>query len=147
VTREGGVSWSESVAIDMLETDEARMRSRESDTEQNWEPLVDDPQWLHDASLGGFNFLDPIGYRYYLAPAMLRCCRGDGEGLLASVLTIDGEYREEQISLLGRVQKAVIARFVRFMIGVYSARNDLVFDEDWKHAYVIYWKQWDRGSV
>jgi hypothetical protein len=97
VTREGGVSWSETLVIDSDGTMDQRLFERERDTEQSWEDLVDDPTWNADIGIGGFSFLDPIGFRYYIAPAMVRELRGRLVELeLSSHLRLDcssAEYR------------------------------------------------------
>lgn len=115
------------------------------DTEKSWEDLVDDPNWQHDPGIGGLNFLDPIGFRYYIAPAMVRCTRvGYGE-FVGYALTIDSEYKEWQVSRADKRQAGAIARFVRFMIATHSA--DEIYGASWKQAYRVYWRQHDAGNV
>lgn len=144
VTREHGVSWSETFVIDNSGSDGERFEARAKDIEQSWEELVDDPNWQHEPGVGGFNFLDPIGFRYYIAAAMVRCARtGYGEWV-GYALMVDGDYRLEQISRMNRKQAAAIARFVRFMIATHSAVE--INGEDWKRAYKMYWRQYDTGN-
>ncbi len=78
VTRDGGISWSETDSIDLHETEEQQAAARASDAEQCWEDLVDDPNWDEGIGVGGFTFLDAIGYRYYIAPAMIRSLYNGG---------------------------------------------------------------------
>lgn len=123
VTREGGVSWSESVVIDDGGSDEKRQRVRSQDRETSWEELIDDSNWRSDRGVGGFSFLDPIGFRYYLAPAMIRCTRPDDGGSMNGFrLTIPTEdpssraHKLEQLSSLDQRQRACVVRFLRYMI-------------------------------
>jgi hypothetical protein len=144
VTREDGTSWSESVIVDGDGSGRTREQARAEDTERCWEELVDDASWDHEAGMGGFNFLDPIGFRYYIAPAMIRCLRdGYGESI-AYALTVDGDFKRGLVSLITPRQAHVIARFVRFMIAVHSAIGDDIYREPWADAYKMYWRQWDR---
>lgn len=85
VSREGGVSWSESVVLDNYISMNQRLAARAYDTDTSWEQLVDDPLWNSYAGLskflepdgnwrdyinstksvpgsGGFSFLDAIGF-------------------------------------------------------------------------------------
>ena len=52
VTRNGGMSWSESLVADARGTDLARRAARAKDREKAWSQLVDDPAWVHDKNLG-----------------------------------------------------------------------------------------------
>ena len=144
VSRAGGVSWSESVADDRY--DPHRAEARALDTEQRWEDLVDDPSWDHQPGIGGFNFLDPIGYRYYIAPAMIRCIRKRCGEFVSYALGIDGDFKRGRVSLVDARQAHVIARFVRFMIAVHAAADDEIYGRAWRDAYLGYWKDYDRGT-
>src|SRR5687767_9365526 len=94
VTRDGGISWSESVVLDCFGSERAQEQARAEDTERCWEDLVDDPSWRHEVGAGGFPFLDPIGFRYYIAPAMIRCIRAGGGEWISYALTVDGGFKE-----------------------------------------------------
>lgn len=72
VTREGGISWSEAVALDNYGTDEECQEARAKDKDISWKELVTDPHWRPLPGVGGFSFLDAIGFRYYLPAAMIR---------------------------------------------------------------------------
>lgn len=63
VSREGGVSWSETRVLDMYGSDDERKAARAQDTDRSWSELVDDPKW-YEIGIGGFSFLDPISVRY-----------------------------------------------------------------------------------
>jgi hypothetical protein len=82
VDKVGGVSWSESVVVNDNGSPEKRALARSKDAEIGWQGLVDDESWISDVGVGGWNFLDSIGFRYYLPTAMVRCVRsGSSEGI------------------------------------------------------------------
>ncbi|MEZ6235763.1 MAG: DUF6714 family protein [Phycisphaerales bacterium] len=125
VGRGHGVSWSESEAIDNYSSLPDRAKARSKDTERRWEELVDDPNWNPGPGIGGFSFLDPIGYRYYIAPAMIRVVRaGSDQWGIDFALTVNDEFWAHRIGLFKPAQGAAIARFLRFMISVDQAARD-----------------------
>lgn len=146
VTREGGVSWSEAAIIDSYGSDKEREQARSLDTEPRWEDLVDDPNWHHDLTFGGFSFLDPIGFRYYIAPTMIRYIRHGGGYLFSGHLTIEDDSKKERVSLITTEQAHAIARFVRLMIAEDAAVGGDIYSEPWSHAYRVYWRSRDRGT-
>lgn len=146
VSREGGVSWSESVIIDGVGSDRTPEEARALDTEVRWEDLVDDGNWHHDVTIGGFSFLNPIGFRYYIAPAMVRCIRENGGEFISYALNVDGDYKRKMVSLINAYQAHAIARFIRLMIVVLAARQDDIYGAPWSTAYKSYWRHWDRGA-
>lgn len=140
VTREGGVSWSEAVVIDDYGSPEERTVARSKDVERSWEDLVDNPDWREDPGIGGFCFVDAIGWRYYIAPAMIRCTRqGYGEFVGYAL----ERPRTGVIALLDAKQSRAIARFVRFMIAVHEAMNDHVYGQSWHDAYRTDWRRFE----
>ena len=101
---------------------------------------MDDPRWDHEVGGGGFSFLDLIGFRYYIAPAMIRCAReGSGE-FVAYALTMDNDYRRRVLDGINNPQARAIARFIRFMIAVHEARDDEIYGEVWRKAYDSHWR-------
>ena len=143
VSREGGISWSEADVIDGYGTVEERESARALDKDRTWEELIDGPRWSDFVS--NWCFLDPIGFRYYIAPAMIGCSR-DGHGdAVAYALTIN-PYREEMIGLIDETQARAIARFVRFMVATCEARDDHIDAEDWQEAQNSHWHQWGKVS-
>lgn len=139
VTRDGGVSWSEAESIDMYETEEQLAAARASDTEQCWEDLIDDPNWDEGVGVGGFSFLDEIGYRYYIAPAMIRSIYNGGVQLGSFVFEHPQSGYKEVIS---HKQRAAIVRFLKFMIAVDKDYDDY-YDSTWQIAYDKVWRNWD----
>jgi hypothetical protein len=147
VTREGGISWSESVIVDGDGSGRTPEQARAEDTEGCWEELIDDPEWHHEVGMGGFNFLDPIGFRYYLAPTMVRCVRDGGGEFISYALYAGVEWKKEQLSLITGQQAHVIARFVRLMIAIHAAIGDDLSREQWSQVYRCHWRRFDRGGV
>lgn len=118
VTRTGGVSWSESAAIDHYGSEEARLLARQSDQETHWSQLVDDDRWQPGpgGTVGGFVFLDPIGFRYYLPATMIRCihCLED-VGDVSRFLNVTSEPEFAEKALFTERQSRAIARFLWYM--------------------------------
>src|SRR5690349_9872994 len=119
VSREGGVSWTESRVIDGEPGPRTPDEARAQDKEGSWQELIEDPGWNLECGVGGFNFLDAIGYRYYLAPAMVRAMRGDETGNISFALYFHppahadaNSFRAERVSLITSAQGRAVARFL-----------------------------------
>lgn len=144
VSREGGTSWRETKLIDLWGLDEDKIQNLYSDGDRAWADLVLDRSWSFEVGIGGFSFLDPIGFRYYLPAAMVRSIAAPWDSSLAFQLTAEGDladHMRNKWSLLNDEQLAVVARFVRFMA-------DHVDDEDfeeWGEAYRSEW--WRYASM
>jgi hypothetical protein len=145
VSREGGVSWSEAVVIDDYGTDQERAAARASDTDSHWSELVEHPEWIEPTGSGGFNFLDPLGFRYYLAAAMMQIVRGqDDSQWIAWHLTMSrkSESRDfllKQWSLLDAAQRRCVRRFLRFM-AAWDETKHAGWGTDWQKALDLYWE-------
>jgi hypothetical protein len=63
VTREGGVSFHEADVIDNYGSKQERTKARKLDTDECWQD-VPEKDIENDCIL---SFLDPIGFRYYMA--------------------------------------------------------------------------------
>jgi hypothetical protein len=140
VTRLGGVSWSESEVIDSHGTSKECAVARASDKDTQWQQVVDDLNWSPDSGVGGFNFLDPIGYRYYLPAAMTCVIFGRDNGMLPYHLTASGpndEFRMELWSLLNAEQRRCVRRFLEYMARTEEDETDA---ELWSDALDSYWK-------
>ncbi len=146
-SRAGGVSWSEARAIDLHESIEVQRAARDRDREPDWEHLVDDPDWKEEPGVGGFSFVEALGFAYYLAPAMIRCLRSGYSEFLCYYLTVDGERDRSRIEYIDARQGLAIARFLRFMIATSEAGNEDIDIEVWRHAYESHWKQWDSDPI
>ena len=150
VKRLGGVSWSEAQALDDYEGPAECAAARASDRETAWEDLLDDPKWHHQAYGGGFTFLDSIGFRYYIAPAMIRVLRGEDEGFVPYALTYDVMHESEGKEALvhdGREnwqridarQRLCIARFLQHMRTIDHLDDPDFGYSDWGRALDQYW--------
>ncbi len=139
VTREGGVSWSEADVVDDYGTDEERAAARARDKESCWEELVEDGA-IHLGSTR-FCFLDAIGFRYYIAPAMILLARGADDYVCQLTFRVDGPHGEAQVGLLNVEQRGVVARFLRFMMKVEEGRGDLDQVRKWGEVLEMYWGQ------
>lgn len=158
VTREGGVSWSETGVLDDYGTEAERLAARDTDREWGWTELVDDSKWQPDTGWGGFSFLDAIGTRYYLPAALVRSVRlgrdvgiafhidfsPPASGSLASSVINDFDlvaYRTEQLSLLDDRQRRCVARFVRFMLDWSRFVEDGFELKKWQRSWDAYWSK------
>src|SRR5690349_23011941 len=116
VTREGGISWSESDVVDAYGSKDQRARAREIDRDLSWTELVDDESWEDSPGVGGWSFLDAIGFRYYLPAAMLRQLHGKGVDAFPFHLTLSkwflADYTRSQWSLLDERQARCVRDFV-----------------------------------
>jgi hypothetical protein len=150
VTREGGVSWSQSVVEDDCGTDEERARARSLDVEACWQDLVDDPKWEIQRGVGGFSFLDPIGFRYYLPAAMIRCAKSGADEGISFQLTLPRWFLRKlttnQWSLLTESQRSCVRRFIEFMIADCDRFDPIRGAKSWDKAYRSYWRNVGRGS-
>ncbi|MBX9738285.1 MAG: hypothetical protein K2X32_15300 [Phycisphaerales bacterium] len=154
VRREGGVSWSESYVIDDRGSREERYAARQSDPVVNWVDLVHDGNWEFHGT-GGLGFLDPIGLRYYLPPAMYRLAAevtaGDGQGMMGMgvcwVLRLAGHgdpkhdaWCQAKFVLFNSRQRRCVQDFLRLMA---AREKSQMFDEfgwaeplaDWDEAW------------
>jgi len=150
VSRKGGVSWSEAEVHDGYGSDAELRAARKRDFDRNWPELLDDEQWNPLGAIGGFIFLDAIGFRYYLPAAMIHTARHGGEsGLAASHLTLtratkprgfrERDLQLEKWSLLNDRQRHCVARFIRYMIAAAEAAADYYSVAEWETAYERYW--------
>lgn len=149
VDRQGGISWSQSAAIDgflKLSADDL-MKYQEQDTEPSWHALVEDPKWEVFLGIsGGFAFLDPVGFRYYLPPVMIRSIRSHSDEGAAFWLTLRNDSQEwtlNQWSALTTVQRRCIKEFLEYMVRTleqvdenWYAQGDL---ELFRNALKSYW--------
>lgn len=148
VTREGGVSWHEAEAIDFHLSDEELEEALAKDTEKSWEELLDDVKWRNQAGEWAWPFFDAIGFRYYLAPALIHSLRGGGDEFFIYVLGIGkGGYQTGWFELCTPQQRHVVARFLRWQLACNAElprwgveRQQLMI------AYRSGWDEWDQGG-
>lgn len=117
VDRKGGVSWGESRVIDDYGTEKERAAARAKDAEGSWQGLLG-TGWTPESGVGGFSFLDAIGFRYYLPAAMVLSVReGRDVGILFH-LTLpkeDSGWGLKKWSLLSPSQRRCVKRYLEYM--------------------------------
>jgi hypothetical protein len=136
VSRENGVSWSETFVRDAYGTEAECAKARASDTERSWDELLRRTDWNPFPGTGGFNFVDAIGFRYYLPAAMTYCLRTDEWQDISFFL----HNRGDLMSLFSDDQLLATKRFVGFMLADArrrGARVEAVFWED-------VWRAWNE---
>ena len=157
VTREGGVSWSETDVIDGYGSDEERRIARLRDKDTSWTELVMNEHWNIAVGFGGWSFLDAIGFRYYLPAGMVRNICDGWQSDISFQLTLNKatkprgfelqEHTKNKWSLLNDRQRRCVTRFIRFMISweeLTAQEDDPEYRaDDWRTAYDRYWKQFD----
>lgn len=116
VSREGGISWSQTMLHDhgvRPYTPREYREAGEKDREKSWEVLVDPDKWKPHPSWGGFCFIDAIGFRYYVAPAMIRMLTFEREEVLRPRLLEDD--RLGLFSALNNQQSRCIVGYLEWM--------------------------------
>lgn len=146
VSRAGGVSWTQSMVLDGYGDHRDAIDARAADTESSWEALVDDATWRPDCGVGGFNFLDPIGTRYYIAHAMIRATHGAETANISFALYFDpppdaNDFRERKFALLDSKQRRAIHSFLVFMILLDTVRGYESGQCDWIDCLAHHWGQ------
>jgi hypothetical protein len=143
VTREGGVSWSESRVIDDNGSQMERDAARAKDAESSWQALVDDERWDPEMGIGGWSFLDPVGFRYYLPAAMMRGLKTGYDVGIQFHLTLPKRFLREHTltnwSLLDPGQRYAVARFIRTMIEIEEDSGDPINVANWRRTFASYW--------
>lgn len=142
VSREGGVSWSQAAV-----TDAHGAWPLQPENDSRWQDLIDDSTWESSPGLGGFGFLDAVGFRYYLPVQMTRCVRnGCDQGNIPLSIHLESSKdagpsgERKQWSLLDLRQRRCVKRFLQYMNVVNpSGCDDLSFSR-WDVALDGYWK-------
>lgn len=142
VTRQDGVSWSEADVIDGYGSEQERRAARESDRDSTWQSLVDDPNWDPDTEGSRYSFLDAVGFRYYLAPSMVRMLRGVWIDSLCFHLTLPRlflrDHTWDKWTLVQGHQRRCVRDFVLLMRDLEKADpNDV--SKEWQVAWQSYW--------
>jgi len=151
VTREGGVSWSEATVIDDCGSKRKRDEARARDVDSSWVQLTSDDEWVAGPGIGGWSFLDPIGFRYYLPAAMIKMIEVGHAAFpcnsLDIVLLADSDYRQNQFSLLDERQRRCVARFIKHMIAweeeIWRPKWPDYEATGWRKARDGYWKAFE----
>lgn len=144
VTRgEHGISWKECEALDDYKPPEVCQVARQSDQDQQWTELIADPAWDPFPGNGGFCFINPEGFRYYLPPTMIRLLGGDDSEWFNGHLLgfIARNVDPEKPELWSPPQLRAIARFIEFM----ALHEDAAFRcpgdaNEWDQALRRHWR-------
>ncbi|CAN5745317.1 hypothetical protein BH11PLA1_BH11PLA1_07210 [soil metagenome] len=171
VTREGGVSWSESIVVDSYGDEDDQAAARASDVETDWMALVNDPNWVVSVGKGGWSFLDAIGTRYYVAPAMVRQLEerlpraasfAESTQCLEYSLDISGEGRladwhRDKFSTFTVRQRRCVRGFLKLMVYVEEQQRpgDAVVNasggeecfEKWKRLLERWTEEWCAAGL
>ncbi|VAX39837.1 hypothetical protein MNBD_PLANCTO03-354, partial [hydrothermal vent metagenome] len=145
VSREGGISWSETFVLDDYGTKEERAAARAMDNDTHWTELLHGDAMSPAIAFGGPSFLDAIGFRYYLPVLMLKAFddEADNNGLMFHLTLGEGEfeaYSREHWSLLDRRQRLCVKRFVRYMVEQ-SKEQGYGMEEEWAEVLASYWER------
>ncbi len=152
VTRDGGVSWSQSEAEDIYRTAEEYAAAAKMDTDVRWQDLVEDEAWRHDPGVGGFAFLDAIGFRYYLPAAMVRDLKRGITDVLDLHLNCpppgakDRKRFLKKWSLLDERQRRCVAEFIRYGIDREAIDSMGEVMQNYQHAWENYWHEFAAQS-
>src|SRR5687768_2865541 len=92
VKRDGGTSWRQAELDDGVPMSQAELDAWDEiyaaagavEADRPWEDLVEDAEWHEAQGVGGFTFLDARGFRYYMAPAMIRCVLRGGDEFMGN---------------------------------------------------------------
>ncbi len=134
VTRVGGRSWTDAIALDLMGVPGKDFAVTHRDDDRSWWDVVRDPCWDPDSGMGGWAFLDGIGFRYYLAAAMGRVLDGGEVGSLAWQFRRPSKgasrRRFDDRWILDPAQHEVAMRFAAFMLErAFRAGDQAVYDE------------------
>lgn len=144
VSREGGISWGATFGIDLVRQVEYPDHKPFHDREKSWHELVDDPVWDYFPSVGGWGCLDPVGFRYYIAPTMVRNLK-DNWSAMDVQLTVDPDFHpeffSEHFSILNHEQGLCVARFVLYNAQKQSNVGGQDYSGTWLKAYTSFWNR------
>lgn len=141
VNRKGGVSWSEAHVLDDYGDLAERLKARKEDKDKDWHELLRDPKWQPDSGHGGWAFLDPIGFRYYLPAAMIRSVQQGYDAGISFWLTLakgrGGDL--EDWSKFTPKQRYCVRSFVLYMLS--ASKEEESECGDWRLAFESYWSR------
>ena len=141
-----GTSWPETDLMDGGQGHPDILKAARKEYKvARWQELVDDPGWEMSPGSGGFSFVNALGFRFYIAPAMIRVLRGDLGLDIAILLEVrkmgkkKEKYQLEKFSTLDGPQINAICQFIRCMMLVDQ-------DYQWEESYESYWKALDGND-
>lgn len=143
VSRAGGISWSECDVLDGYGSPEECAEARASDKDRHWSELVDDPKWQPFPGMGGFSFIDGIGFRYYLPVTMIRFLMGEiTEWYNGHLLYVIHRFVPNSSGMYSSEQLRCIARFVEFMAKYDSTGYRTAKETEWLDALESTWRKY-----
>src|SRR5690606_14569089 len=128
--RIGAISWNQAMAVDLNCSESDFQKALLKDQDSCWQDLISDENWDPDCSLGGWSFLDAIGFRYYLPAGLVRALELNGEGwnFSYSLAVPQSElrtYRLNQLSLLNKEQVCA----VKFSVELLAKVDRILYDD------------------
>lgn len=156
-SRRGGVSWTETGAIDSYGSEHDRADARALDQDKHWSEVVADPDWNpEEQNWGGFSFLDAIGYQYYLPAFMTRFLQGrPGPKMFYAIMfggnDLDDSRSRNKYEKFNTRQLRCVAAFVRFAADHQKWLNStdpsaFVHNMPWQGLYDAGWRRFDSLS-
>lgn len=147
VTREGTISWSQA-DLEYQGTEEKFIAAGLMDNESCWQELVGAQMFVGCSA--SWYFLEPGGFRYYLAPRMITGLLFGDDDCFEDILTCSEEFRESTLrkwSFLTAGQNHCIAQYIYFM----AIRDRLCgtpgWPSDWEIAFHSHWHQFLKDSL
>jgi hypothetical protein len=138
VTRQGGRSWSDALALDLMGVPGVSFHTTHREDDTSWLEVAQDAGWIPDAGLGGWAFLDGVGFRYYLAAAMYRAVKTGEGGCLAYQITLppNGNAKRRFLDrwILNERQHHATMRVAEFMRERMLSVNDITDFDEWDRA-------------
>jgi hypothetical protein len=149
VSRENGVSLSESWVIDDYGSDEERAEARRKDTETRWQDVPDEDIGFGYSCL---NFLDEIGFHYYIPAFVVWFLRHvdneDPDGPGFNSMTFEWLIYALGSSSSGPLDDFALARFRMFSPAQCKAiAHFLEFEGEREEASRIECEQWRQASL
>ena len=138
VTRLAGRSWTDAMALDLMGVPRIDFPITHRENDQSWLDVAQDAGWDPDRGIGGWPFLDAIGFKYYLAAAMYRAVQSGDEGNLAHQMDLPFEAKARRRFLdrwtLDERQRRVAMQVAAFMRAKALADNDSTGFDEWERV-------------
>ncbi|MCX5688271.1 MAG: hypothetical protein NTV94_00510 [Planctomycetota bacterium] len=135
VHRRGGRSWTDAMALDLMGVPHVDFPVAYREDDCSWLDVADDAGWDPYRGIGGWPFLESIGFRYYLAAAMYRAVRTGESGGLAHQMELPFDTKAKRRLLdrwiLDAHQQRVALRVAEFMRARAFAAADTSDYDEW----------------
>ena len=144
VTRLGGRSWTDAIALDLMGVPRIDFPITHREDDRSWLDVAQDAGWDPDRGIGGWPFLDAIGFKYYLAAAMYRAVQSGDEGNLAHRMDLPFEAKARHRFLdrwtLDERQHRVAMQVAAFMRTKAFEENDSTGFDEWEQV-IQHWSE------